>query len=421
MQLVRSKAYNRYDVYLFLIIFSALYGRYGLIHPTTFLSLWFLPELINSRKLLSSKKIKNVCIFLILWIFYATVSLLWSPKVQETYLGFSLLFVNSLLFMEIIVFSLKANNPLKSLVWAWVCAFLITSVVALWEIVTNNHLQSAKEMWTSQGALSGTIVRKYASFTFYNPNTYCYYISLVFPFALHLFFQSKKAVEYLYYIVPVLLIVFIMSQNSSRGGLLTLSIIFCTFIYFKMKNSSSKVIIQVVIWVFILALFLFLYGEIIFQALFYRLDNQEMFEDQARLSLMIASWHIFLDSYGFGSGTGSMVYALGHSSANPTRFTYAHNMMMEVLLEYGIIFGLGIILYLLKLFLSGRKIQDYKLKSVVLGSVFSFPFYSVINSESLTVSFVWMFFATIFVYSYIGRKGNVKEPFLRRINGKSTK
>ena len=241
MQLTRSKTYNRYDICLFLIIISALYGRYGFIHPSSFLSIWFFPELIKNKNLLFSRRIKSVSAFLLLWVLYAAISFSWVPNMHDAILEFSLLLFNSLLFMEIVVFSMKANRPLQTLALAWTCAFLITSVVAVWEINTDHHLLSAKELkeYRSNG-LGDYMEKNSAIFTFYNPNTYIYYICIVFPFALYLFFQAKRTVEKFRYLIPILLAVYVASQNSSRGGILAMAVMLCSFIYYKMKDDDNQ-------------------------------------------------------------------------------------------------------------------------------------------------------------------------------------
>ena len=410
MQLTRSKTYNRYDICLFLIIISALYGRYGFIHPSSFLSIWFFPELIKNKNLLFSRRIKSVSAFLLLWVLYAAISFSWVPNMHDAILEFSLLLFNSLLFMEIVVFSMKANRPLQTLALAWTCAFLITSVVAVWEINTDHHLLSAKELkeYRSNG-LGDYMEKNSAIFTFYNPNTYIYYICIVFPFALYLFFQAKRTVEKFRYLIPILLAVYVASQNSSRGGILAMAVMLCSFIYYKMKGSSFGVKVYMFLCIGILSLILIIYGEVLFQGLFFRLSGNELFEDDARLILMYASWQEFLNSYGFGMGTGSMVSVLEGSEANMLRaqLAYSHNMIFEILLEYGVFICMGIILFLFKLLRDGIKVGEYRKKAVILCTVFSFPFYSVINSENVKVSFVWMFFASIFVFSIFSDKKGI--------------
>ena len=332
-----------------------------------------------------------------------------------------------MLFLEIIVFSLKAKRPLQTLAFAWVCAFLITSVVAVWEINTDHHLNSAKEVKDfRKDALGETMDKDYAVFTFYNPNTYAYYICLAFPIVLYLFFQSKKRLDHIRYLVPVILIIYIMSKNSSRGGLLTLAITLSTFLYFKMKGSSFRGKVYMIMCIVLLGLFLVLYGEIIFQALFFRLSKNDLFEDNARIVIWLASWRGFLDSYGFGQGAGSMIPVLEASKDIPFEIYYSHNMIMELLLEYGLLITIGILLFLYRLFVLGIRINDSNIKSMVVGTILAFPFYSVINSENINLTFLWMFFATIYVFcinsvpnpqknKYIMKKNNI--PDLSKVKG----
>lgn len=395
-----TSIYNNYDIYLFLLIVSTINGRYGLFIPSSVFTLFFIPHLIKNQEILRYKKIGPVTFFLLLWIFYAVVSFLWAPDFHEAYVSSLMIFINSMSFLEIIVFSMKANSPIKTLATGWICAFMLTSFVALWEITTNHHLVSAREedlyMTTSLGDY---LEKEYAAVTFYNYNTYCLYISLIFPFTLYAFSNCKRNILRLLNIIPIILIVYIMSKNSSRGGLITLGIMLVTFIFLKMKHSSFKGRTYLVLCIIALALFLVVFRDVIFQTLFFRMEEKDLLEDNARLFLWYASLQASLDSYLFGVGAGGMMPALKASDENITDIYCSHNILLEILLEYGLIITCGIVLFLVKVFKSVIKISDYRLKAVVMGSVFSFPSYSVINSENTRFTFIWMFFATIFVFS----------------------
>lgn len=388
--------YNKYDISLFLIIVSTIYGNYGLFHPTTILSICFFPQLINHSYLFKLKTIKPFVSFFLLWIVYALVSYSWTPLVSNGNRGMLSLLINSIIFLEILVFATKANHPIRIIVNAWVCAFLLTSVIALGEITLNYHLPSAR---IESDEFVETRGDEYASVTFYNPNTYCYFMCLTFPFILYKLSQCKSKGGYLVNIGIVLLIIYIMSRNSSRGGLLTLLIMITTYYIFKIKGGSYRKRLFLLLGLLVIIILFIQYGELLFSTLFLRMSQKGLLEDNARLVLWYSSWLSFVDSYGFGTGVGSMRYVLGHTNENTLTIVYSHNMILEILLEYGVIIVTGLLLFLMKLYKNAKRITDKTCKAIVIGSLLSFPFYSVINSENLTPFFIWVFFATIYVIS----------------------
>lgn len=391
-----SSRYNKYDISLFLIIVSTIFGSYGLFHPTTFLSIWFLPLLIRNSYLFKLKHIKPIISFLLLWIVYAFVSFLWTPPKAQGVRGIILLLINSLIFLEIIVFATKANRPVQIITKAWVCAFLLTSVIALWEIGFGQHLSSARIESNSYVDSHGDV---YATVTFYNPNTYCCFMSLSFPFILYRLSQSKGRGQLFGNIGIVLLLIFIMSRNSSRGGLLTLLVMISTYFIFKLKRGSYRKKLFMLLGLTVIVIIFVLYGELLFSTLFYRMSQHDLLEDNARLILWWSSWLLFVDSNGLGTGVGSMCYVLGHTDENPFDVVYSHSMIFEILLEYGVIVAIILFLFLFKLYKNARKMTDNASKSIVIGSLLSFPLYSVINSENVCLFFMWIFFATLYILS----------------------
>lgn len=388
--------YNKYDISLFLIIVSTIYGRFGLIHPSTFLSILFFPQLINNSYLFKLKRIKPFISFFALWIVYALVSFAWTPQLSDGFKGMYFLLIDSVIFLEIIVFATKANHPIRIIMKAWVCAFLLTSVIALWEIISGNHLASARVEDTGFIETRGN---EYATVTFYNPNTYCCFLCLSFPFILYKLSQSKSRCGNLVNIGIVLLIIYIMSRNSSRGGLLTFLIMISTYYIYKIKGGSYRKRLFLLLVLSVVVILFIQYGELLFSTLFLRMSDKSLLEDNARLILWLSSWSQFVDSNGFGTGVGSMQYVLGHTYENTLTIVYSHNMILEILLEYGVFITIGILLFLIKLYKNAKRITDKTLKAIIMGSLFSFPFYSVINSENLKPTFIWVFFATIYVLS----------------------
>ena len=394
-----QKYLNQFDIALFLLIFSVSTGRYGIVTPITAVVLLFSPLFFENWNRLLTKKYKIFPAVLFFWLLYGFISLYWAPSTHDAYLGLFLMFINSLMFLEILVFSQKSKNPLLVVSTAWVIAFLFTSIIAINEIITGQHLASAREERDLRNAMGETFEKQYASVNFYNPNTYCYYICFAFPFALYLLSIHRGLKMLLLGALPTLLAVVIMFLNSSRGGLLTLSIMLLVFFFYLMNDRLSKKKLSIFIVVLFGVVIVINFGDILFSAIQFRLSEKGLLEDNARLMLWASSWSSFLDTNGIGVGVGNMQYALEQERGNMLRIYYSHNMLLEILLEYGIIFATIPLLFLYKLFEGARSISDKTRKVVLYGSLLSFPFYSVINSENLKPSFIWCFFASLYIFS----------------------
>lgn len=407
--MVASIKRNRYDIFLILLIVSVIYGRWGLLHPTTILSLMYFPSLLKNINLLKLNNARPFVVSFLFWFVYACMSFAWTPRTYDTFLDLFLLFVHFALFLEIVVFALKANHPVQTIVIAWVLAFSLTSIVALWEIFTNHHLTSARIEREYYAHSPNEVFKKvYATVTFFNPNTYCTFICMSIPFLLYWLSQSNNRNALLRSMGLVFIAIFIMSRNSSRGGLLAMGIMLVVYLIFRLRNSEGKSRQRIYVGMLIISLLLVYYGRVFFASILFRVEDNGMLESQSRMVLIYSSWLIFLQSHGLGMGVGSMMYVLGHSDTNPTVYLYAHNLFMEILIEYGIIILFVFVCFLFHLYLNSRK-KDKKVKAILIGALLALPFYSVINSENLRPHFIWTYYASLYVISRFDMQYNKNE------------
>ena len=399
---------NQYDNFLLVLVVSAIFGRYGLFHPSSILSIIFLPQLCGKLKSLISGH-RPLVMFFVFWLIYAFVSLAWAPNIKTGIVEMLNLFFHILLFMEIVVFSMNANRPVQTLTNAWLCAFLLTSVIAIWELSTGHHLLSAREEDLYYTNADGDFVDKdFATVTFYNRNTYCYYLCLAFPFILYYLSQCKKVMTKFASTIIMFLALYIVSKNGSRGAFLTMLIMVSVFLYYRIRVSSTRNKFFIVIAIILVVFLILVFADVLLGTILIRLSQKGLLEDNARLVLWYSSWQSFVESFGLGVGVGGMLPALEHSSYNTIYIFYSHNMLLEMLLVYGVIISLGFIGYLVRLYKRAKRIDNNYLKAVIMASLFSFPFYSVINSENLNPVFIWIFFSTLYVFSLRGAVKTIK-------------
>ena len=125
--------YNKYDILVVLLLSSLGFGGIGgAFQITRILAIILLPVfLIQSYR---RRCVCNYIYFILFFIGYCMLSLLWTLNVQEGFIEIIYFVVHFVLFLEIIVFSFQAKNPLDSISKGWLVAVSMTLVVAMWEI-----------------------------------------------------------------------------------------------------------------------------------------------------------------------------------------------------------------------------------------------------------------------------------------------
>ena len=205
---------------------------------------------------------------------------------------------------------------------------------------------------------------------------------------------------------------------GSRGSFLSLCLLILLFLLFK-KNSIRKQILLYVLFLIILVLILF-WNDI----LYYMRGVLDKFDINSRT---IAS--MFSDSF-FSSLSRKAIYQYlfelikenallgiglcGDRYYMPFVFRsnnieYAHNLFIEIVLDYGLILGSIIIIYILKQIFSGfffNKKIDYEDKCFI-AILFAISFVQLLVSRSYLSE---ISFFILLAYSTSFREGNQKKP-----------
>lgn len=129
----------------------------------------------------------------VLWLTYGMLSLLWTPNLSggmadlmSIGFGFALLLV---------LFNVRAQETqhLQLLRIGWVAAFVGTAAVAIWELVTGQHLYS-NMLEESTYYFDGTVVQS----TLGRPDMYGAFLVLAVPFLVWSLYQSKGPAKLMY-------------------------------------------------------------------------------------------------------------------------------------------------------------------------------------------------------------------------------
>lgn len=398
---------NKFDYLIILFIVSLIFGLLGgALQVPRLLGTIFLPLLLaNIKFLCQNKKVKNVLKFYVFFYAYCIVSVVWTPNKIIAFKEFLYFTTEISYFLELILFSMKANKPFQSLLKGWYVFILLTFPVALVELFADVHLGVSAFDSEAMVNIGGGIIaqKRFASVTFGNYNTYATVLCLATPFLLLKMLHKQTVIKELFNYVVILILLYIVITIASRGALLALAIIFFIFIYYKrkLKITSNKAISFILVLVVVAGIFY--YGNEIFDQITNRMLKSEMkdealFEDTGRINIILATIEASVNSLLVGHGIGSMLPILTEYNAS---IPAAHNLLLEILLQYGLIITLYFIVFMLNIYLRGKYSDDLRMKFFIYSIIFSIPIISVINSGYLHMLVIWSFLSSLFSITYI--------------------
>lgn len=395
--MVKSVGINKYDTYLFLLIVSLAFGAVGgALQMTRLLSLLLFPLFIKKYSLFK-KQIKLQSGIIFIFLFYCSISLIWTPDPSQGLVDLVYFFIHFLLFFEIIVFSFCANSPKETISRGWIIAVLLTVIFAFWEFETRFHLPYCRNDAESLVNLGdGIIIQKeFAAVAFVNYNTFVTFLCFAFPFLFYFIAKGRDINRWFYWLSIVLIFAaaFCIFKNGSRGGFLT--VLSVTGIYFLLKPKNVKWTITIFL-LFIILIYVFnRYGEV-FVYLMSRVSDGKLVDGGERIVVWEYAWNRFLETLGFGVGIGGMGDAM-KGAASDIKIT--HNIFLEILLLHGLVFFIVFIVFLLKMLFKAHMAKDFPTKVTLYTALIAFPIYGIINSGYLYNPFVYAGLASLYAYS----------------------
>ena len=385
---------NKYDKAIIILLsslaFGGLYIGFGALQYSRILAIVFAPMLLS--KITKCNYVKPLLIFTLFVILYGSISLLWTPNPSKGIEELLYYIVHFLLFFEILVFSKYANNAFKSVSWGWILSLSITLVIALWEITTGEHLSNSLDFGDTFYLGGGDfIVRRYAAVTFYNYNSYVTFICMSLPFVFYTILNKTSKVNFLYVVGVILLSASMILFNGSRGGLLSLSVVF--FIYF-FNSPNKKNVIPV--FLILACVFLMYFGNNMLGVISHRSSEGGLVKDDARMQIYSNVLNVFIDTLGLGTGMGGL--HLWMSKFSNDNILAVHCMPLEILAQFGFIIFIIFIIFLTKLFFKSFKVKDFPRRIVSYMFFLSLPILSVINSGYLLEPYFFAYISSIIVF-----------------------
>ena len=396
----KNDSINRYDLLIILIIACLAYGGHEILralHPIRIIGMVALPFVIVRMKMLLKSVFRPYVLFTLFWWCYMLLSIIWTPDKKNSiiYLYHMTTMFSSIFLM--IFCGLKAKTPLRSLVNGWTLFCLITLPIAYWEITTGDHLSSG-----SFNAETNTTshFRIFAAVTFANLNSFVLMLSIALPFVcIGLFddIKQSKVMKLLRWLVLVG-ITLVLIINASRTGIICLVLSMgLLFVYQFKQNSIIKKVALVTLVLIALPYAL----DSIFaiegaQQITSRLEGKSsIMEDDSRTMMIVEGLKVASEYLFLGGGTASMTYLYKSHNSTGSLF-YAHNLIIELLIEYGLVICMLFVFYYYKFLYKLRGIKMHAIQYLFFYILLASPFMFAIDDSYQWRTSVWMQMASVF-------------------------
>lgn len=412
--MTKTKIGSSYNIFLFLLIASLAFGIIGgAFQIPRVLAVLFLPAFLKAGGI-KNTHIYGVSIFFLLLYLYGLLSSIWTPDITSWYKEAVYLPIHMLIFLEIVVFSRQCETALNLIVWSWIVAVLLTSIVAFWEIRTDEHLWISKiqdeRHLRDEG---GVILHHVASVTFNNYNSYVSFLSKSLPFILFAVYQNTNNRMKWIGLITIAVIIYIMGNNASRGGILCTGICLVVLLLFVLFQKSSKGKLRSLFLLLVGLFTIYYFWEQLSYAIMVRMQDISLIEDESRGDLVRTSIDVtFGDYYGLGAGMGGGFEAM-RLHRQGTDLWATHNFFMEFLINYGVVWFLVLLYFLLKLFVDGIRLKERSRQLVMVATLLSIIPLSVIDSGYLDSPSTWAFYASLFVFVYDERIRSFRKVLLQ--------
>lgn len=183
--------------------------------------------------------------------------------------------------------------------------------------------------------------------------------------------------------------------NASRGGMFT--IIICLGMFFLMSPKNKSLIYSFIVLIGGLLYILYKYGDSILFILTMKLADGGATTDDARSEIWGNALKVLVEYCGLGCGIGGMFATMEKFAKGGVTIT--HNIFLEVLCQYGVVFCIVFVSFLFKQFKTGLKLLDKKRRVMVTVALVSFPMTGIITSGYLLDPQLFIVLASLYVFA----------------------
>jgi hypothetical protein len=373
-----------------------------------------LPVLLFAGKLrfYNNSITKYTFFFLLIWIIYATISILWC--IDKTLAYKDILYLLFGLFTFIFIVSIKNGFDLfeEKLASIWTDVFIIVLIVSVWEIYTSSHLVSS--LTERLYHLKPFNKLNYVPvFTFDNPNYYAIY-SCVSVIIFAGMIMNKKNMALNGFLIACAL--FIIHLTAARLGMITFALFLFLFLIYNFSKSTKSEVksyaisfakFGCVMLFMLISIFCFHKTENVHDKIVTSADitpDDHLPSNVLRKNLILTGRDLFIESKGLGVGAGNYKSYIrqGLTDYQTDGIDSPHNWPLEVLSQYGIIIGaffLLLFIYILLMIFRSSKQRGFNRKQLLLlFLIICYAIMSNANSIFISLPMNWFMLSLIAVY-----------------------
>jgi len=350
--------------------------------------------------------------FFLFWISYSVFTLLWA---SDKMLVFKYSYNIGLLFLVFVIFQYSINTPTKfyKILNFMVLVLTLINFIGIWEIMTGNHILANY----LENPARARMLRFTPGGFFMNPNDNAMYVLQILPFSLINFYNEKNyKIKYLSRL-NIFLSPIIIAATGSRTMFILCIIMLFLFALPNLKKKSIRRIFTLSIILLIIttiSINIPLVNKTISKATDeVRISNlmQSIYEEggsgNIRVNLTLNSIKMMINSYGFGVGAGNhrvLMYEYSSNYYYTGTVAAAHNLLAEILADYGIfVFALFVfsILKSIKILNIKRKnytVRNQKIAYILLISNVIFVIAAIGSSSIIQIPALWIMLALTNTY-----------------------
>lgn len=368
-----------------------------LIFPFFFvriINVFFSSEIVNVKGIRFSS-----LTFAVATLIFCFFSIFWSYDFSDSLSFMLVLIINLIPIFFIFVINDKELKTFKTyLPRAWLIAAVTVSIFACYELITQNHFPGSLQ---ERGGGDFVNALPYAAGFHGNYN----------DFSLFLFFcvtgmllkndqadtnDSKGTVLLKWSLV--FFIFFVILVNGSRAAIISVSFL---LLYYFIRSVGFKFFYYLIPFLAIFYLFFQSardYFTLIYLFLEFKFTDfsNDLSSDEGRLALINAGIKAVFETYGAGVGAGASTAFLSRNSI--VSIPNPHNLILEWILNFGILGFSVFILFFLKIIVNTANKSLGRSRFLIQAIVVTLPIWGVIQSHLIGFTYFWLALFTIIVF-----------------------
>lgn len=344
--------------------------------------------------------------FMILWAFYALISIAWVNNYSSAFR--SLYFIISGVIC-IIIFSIFLNKKKHFIIAFNLMHFmvLIHNIIGWYEIFTRDYKFISVENIIYYSNIKNRIPISMLG----NPNDY----ALLMFFGVFISYACFKINnKKIYKFIPIVTLIssyIMIFATQSRANIIGILISTTLFLILTKKHKKYLILSLILTGVVLLIIFQPSIIEILMNrinmAFEFRFDQTNLNSEVKRINLIRNGLYFLIMTLGFGTGSGNIEHWMQYRAIYPVGMvTNIHNWWMEILVGYGIFIFILYMKFFLKLLISMYAVVKNKLttefnKSISLSiflSLIGFVIASLSSSSNIVKEWLWVYWAVVIAF-----------------------